>query len=89
MQLDDQARRFLLASPAKNRVDVAARTLFLSPIFDWFKEDFGGRPEAIGRYLATWYGPGPERALLLSGEFRIESTDYDWSLNRLPSPTGP
>ena len=32
-QLDDQARRFLLHSPSKNRVDVANKTVYLSPDF--------------------------------------------------------
>ncbi|MFN2567708.1 MAG: DUF547 domain-containing protein, partial [Gemmatimonadaceae bacterium] len=32
-QLEDQARRFLLESPEKNRVDVASRTVYVSPIF--------------------------------------------------------
>lgn len=39
-QIQDQARRFLATEPAKNRVDVADRTVHLSPIFDWYREDF-------------------------------------------------
>nr|MBA3673193.1 DUF547 domain-containing protein [Gemmatimonadaceae bacterium] len=35
-QLDDQAHRFLLESPTKNRVDVTSRTLHASPIFNWY-----------------------------------------------------
>jgi hypothetical protein len=80
-QLDDQARRFLLHSPAKNRIDVRSGTLHLSRIFDWYGEDFGDGRETVGVYVAGFLPPGPERDLLHSGDFRIRYTDYDWSLN--------
>ena len=80
-QLDDQARRFLLDTPEKNRVDVEDGTLYLSPIFDWYEDDFGGSDEAVGRYIAQFLPAGPERDLLESGDFDVEHTDYDWSLN--------
>ena len=83
-QLDEQTRSFLLRSPDRNRVDVPARTVYLSPILDWYKEDFGGTKAAIGRYLAAFHPEGPARALLLSGAFELKYTDYDWSLNLLP-----
>jgi uncharacterized protein DUF547 len=85
-QLDDQARAFLLRSPAKNRVDAAARTVYLSPVFDWYQDDFGGSQAAVGRYLAAFQAEGPARALLLSGDFALRYTDYDWSLNIRPRP---
>lgn len=81
-QLQDQARVFLLQSPAKNRVDVPAKTVYLSKIFDYYKEDFGGTEAAIGKYVATFHPPGPARALLESGAFKLEYTEYDWSLNK-------
>jgi hypothetical protein len=80
-QLDDQARVFLLESPGKNRVDVEKRTVWVSPILVWYREDFGGSDEALGRYLAQYWPPGPERELLLSGDFELRETDYDWGLN--------
>ncbi len=83
-QLDDQARAFLLRSPAKNRVDVAARTVHLSPIFVGFRDyikDFGGSEAAVGRYVARYFPPGPERQLLESGAFAVAKTPYDWTLN--------
>ncbi|HET7746574.1 MAG TPA: DUF547 domain-containing protein [Vicinamibacteria bacterium] len=81
-QLDDQARAFILRSPRRNRVDVAARTVHVSPIFTWYREDFGGDDAAIGRYLARYFPPGPEQQLLAGGRFTLETTEYDWSLNR-------
>ena len=77
-QLDDQARVFIAQSPDKNRVDVAAATVYLSPIFTWFKEDFG--PD-LGRFLAPFVPDGPARRLLESGSFKTVETPYDWSLN--------
>lgn len=79
-QLDDQARRFL-AQTAKNRVDVATRTVYGSPIFTWYREDFGGTLAGVGAFWATYLPDGPARELVRSGQFRWEDTDYDWTLN--------
>jgi len=83
-QLQDQGRRFLLDSPEKNRVDAERRVVHLSPIFDWYREDFPAGAEGLGRYLAAFFPPGAERALLESGSFRTSYTRYDWSLNGRP-----
>lgn len=83
-QLDDQGRAFVLRSPAKNRVDVAARTVYLSPIFVEFRDyidDFGGSEAAVGRYVARYFPAGPERTLLEGGDFKVVKTRYDWTLN--------
>jgi hypothetical protein len=81
-QLADQARIFLRESPAKNRVEVAKGVVYGSPILvEWYREDFGGTPEAVGKYLAGFYPEGPERSLLLGGAFKLVATDYDWTLN--------
>lgn len=83
-QLDEQARHFLRESPTKNRVDVSSRTVYLSPILVGFRdyiEDFGGSPAAVGRYVARYFPPGPERDLLTSGRFTVKETHYDWTLN--------
>jgi hypothetical protein len=82
-QLEDQGRLFLLESPTKNRVDVAARTVHVSMIFNYYREDFGSSNASVGSYIAHWYPEGPERRLLSSGDFTIKETPYDWSLNRL------
>ncbi len=80
-QLEEQARLFIRHSPEKNRLSVGARVVHLSPIFDWYREDFGGSDAAIGRYLASFYAEGPERQLLLGGDFTLKTTPYDWRLN--------
>lgn len=80
-QLDEQARVFVLHTPASNRVDVAARRVYVSPIFDWYRQDFGGSDASIARFIAQYYAAGPERDLLLGGTFKLETTPYDWTLN--------
>ena len=83
-QLDDQARTFVVQSPSKNRVDVAARILYLSPIFVEFRDyikDFGGSEATVGKFIARYYPAGAERDLLASGQYRVEKTPYDWTLN--------
>ena len=82
-QLDDQARIFIAQSPDQNRVDVERATVHLSPIFTWFKDDFG--PD-LGRFLARYVSHGPERRLLESGKFKVVETPYDWSLNSREEP---
>jgi hypothetical protein len=80
-QLEDQARTFLRDSPAKNSVDVAEGTVWVSPILIWYKGDFGGSDEGLGRFLGRYWPDGPEKALLESGRFRLRETEYDWTLN--------
>ena len=78
-QLDAAARAFL-DDPSKNRWDPASRTLYLSPIFKWFHDDFerAGRtlPAFVGRYLRQ-----PDAADLEKAKVRVVFLDYDWSLN--------
>ena len=79
-QLDDQARRFL-AQRAKNRVDVKLGTVYGSPIFTWYRDDFGGTLEGVGAFWAKYLPAGPEQALVRSGKFRWVDTEYDWRIN--------
>lgn len=82
-QLDDQARVFLTQSPAKNRVDTAAKTVWASQVFQFndYIKDFGGTPAAVMRFIARYYPAGEARALLESGTAKLRYTDYDWTLN--------
>ena len=80
-QLDAQARSFILDNPTRNRVDLATGRVYLSPIFDWFRADFGGDDASILRFVARYQPPGPSRALLLAGRPPIVWTPYDWRLN--------
>jgi hypothetical protein len=82
-QLDDQTRAFLLRAPAKNRVEVATKTVYLSPIFRWFKDDFAPTDPALLQWIARYFPAGAEADVLTAGRARIKWTAYDWSLNLL------
>jgi hypothetical protein len=79
-QLDDSARRFL-NDPTKNRFDPDSSTAWLSKIFKWFSEDFGGSPESIQQFIAPYIQDPAAAARLAEGAFTIRYLDYDWSLN--------
>ncbi len=79
-QLDEAARGFL-RDPMKNRIDLASRTLALSPIFKWFREDFEGASGSLPEFVARLVDEPTSRALREGGRFRIEFLDYDWTLN--------
>ena len=83
-QLEDQALTFVTKQPTKNRVDIAAKVVYLSPVFIEFRDyikDFGGSEASVGRYIARYFSEGPERQLLTSGAFKAKATSYDWTLN--------
>jgi hypothetical protein len=75
--LDANIRRFV-TDPARNTIDVRAKKLVLSHIFDWYADDFGGAaavPAAIERWSGT-----PARG------FAVSFRDYDWALNDAAAP---
>ena len=81
-QLEDQGAMFITRSPAKNRVDVGAKTFHHSMIFGYYKSDFGGTIQGSAQFAAKWFPAGSaERALLESGDFKAIETEYDWTLN--------
>lgn len=75
-QLDDQGRIFL-RDPTKNRVDVPARTLRLSRIFDWFAADFVAAAGSVPAFVAPYL---PDAGVPVTG-FGVAYLDYDWTLN--------
>lgn len=87
----DRATRSFVSNPQKVRVDLATRTLYLSPIFKWFREDFDAFTGATG--YGKWSGVVSFWLQQLDTEtmkrakgnvLTIEWLDYDWSLNQLP-----
>lgn len=71
-QLDDQARTFL-SQKAKNDASSSGKTAYLSPIFKWYMEDFGGRKASVLAFVKKW--------LPVETDWDVAWTDYDWSLN--------
>ncbi len=91
-QLEDQAKVFL-SDPEKFRIDREQNRIYLSAIFDWFKQDFaekyttetgfqGGtdaeRP--VLKFISS-YLHEQDAQYLREGKYKIEYLDYDWSLN--------
>jgi hypothetical protein len=72
-QLDDQTRRFL-GDPSRNRIGNGQ--LALSPIFDWFREDFDKAAGSVRDFVRR-YRDVPDDA-------DLTYLDYDWSLNAQP-----
>ena len=80
-QLGDQTRTFLRDRQTLNRLDLGNNIVHLSPIFDWYREDFGKTDAAILKFLAPYFEGAGERAAFAASRLQIEFTDYDWSLN--------
>jgi len=78
-QLNGQIEEFV-NTPSKFRYDADKDTLFLSPIFKWFGEDFEKRGGVIS-FLKNYVSQ--DTASRLFDTTRIEWQDYDWHLNGL------
>jgi hypothetical protein len=80
-QLADNTRDFF-SRPEHFRADVAERTVSVSPILQWFGEDFGPNPQArlkaLEKYLPEDSGI---RELIEQGDFSVAYLDYNWDLN--------
>lgn len=79
-QLNDNAKRFF-ADRSKFRYE-ADRTAYVSPILNWFEEDFGDGDAAVLKSIAKFV-PAETQQLWKSGKspLRIRYLDYDWKLN--------
>ena len=64
-------------------VRVEGGRAWLSSIYRWCDEDFGGSEEFLLAHLKRYAEPGLDAAL--ERVTSIEWLDYDWSLNELPS----
>lgn len=82
-QLDNAARMFI-NDPGRNQFDRVRKVARLSKIFEWFEKDFIADAGTVLGYVRR-YVDDPELARELARiEYRIESLDYDWSLNGIP-----
>ncbi len=79
-QLTDATRHFL-SDGTRNHFDRAARTLQLSSIFKWFREDFERSARTLPAFVARYAEPATAAALSSGDDVRVEFLDYDWSLN--------
>ncbi len=65
----------------KFRYDASSQTFFVSPILDWFGEDFGSTPSARLRRIAEWLPDVDSQQAAAAGKGKMTFVDYDWSLN--------
>lgn len=86
-QLESATRRFL-SDRTRNRYDAKAGKLEISPLFDWYKADFGkdrGGAASVHqfftRYADVVADDAAGQALVRGGQLRIRYLDYDWALN--------
>jgi hypothetical protein len=91
-QLKDQTQRWLNGPPGVV-IDRGEQTVTISPIFQWFAEDWRrrepqaqpvpGHPEqsAVLQFIASHVDPD-QRRFLLEGKYELGYLEYDWSLNQ-------
>lgn len=89
-QLDDQARQFF-HDMRKFHIDREAGEVWVSPIFNWFMDDF--LPEASKNYprhiaqqkaltaFASKYVSAEDAKYLQEGKYVVMYFEYDWTLN--------
>ena len=71
-------------TPGKFSYDTQRGQLGLSPIIQWFGEDFGRNDQERLQYLSQFM-PADAARLATSGSATISYLDYDWGLNVAPS----
>jgi hypothetical protein len=75
----DAATREFVSSPDQVRIDPASRVVSVSPILDWFREDFG---DVMDFLIAHAEGEKRQRLERARAEgWTIAFFEYDWSLN--------
>jgi hypothetical protein len=84
--IDDQfdlATRAFVNSTSGARLDTDAHTIYLSRIFEWYRDDFGEEEDAVLRFLLTYLRDGEARDYLARHvkTIIVRYDDYDWSLN--------
>ena len=87
VQLEEQVVRFL-SDRSRNRYDGATRSLEVSEIFDWYREDFSSgfqgirsREQFFAKYAELLTDDPGGQTLIRSHQAKIRFVDYDWALN--------
>ena len=93
-RLDDQldaVTRAFCSSPPHVRVDVEAKEIQLSAIFEWYRTDFEEHARRLGRtativdFVVAFAAPEVAAAVERARRegFEVVFQPYDWALNRL------
>jgi hypothetical protein len=75
-QLDEMAKAFI-NDPTRNRLE--GKTLYVSRIFKWFKEDF--RNDIVGFFQEYAQGNLKKELDSSAEEIKVKYLAYDWTLN--------
>ena len=75
-QLNAEAKRFC-NEPRNVRYDAAQKTVTLSMIFKWYKDDFGGSEPAVLAFINRYRAPADQ----IPAGTQIKYVDYDWRMN--------
>jgi hypothetical protein len=62
------------------QVDPAARTLTVTRIMSWYKQDFIDHSGSIQSYVSKYLAE-PQKSQLEGAEYAVKFMDYDWTLN--------
>jgi len=76
--LAKNAKKYLASK--QNRYDAGSGTLYLSKIFEWYRDDFGG-DTGLRAFIRTYGTPQMRKALAANPTLKIASIEYDWTLN--------
>jgi len=79
-QLTERTITFF-SNPDKFRIDPDKNTLRLSPIMDWYKDDFGKNQQDRLDFIKPFIQDADARAFLSRDKLKIETLDYDWGIN--------
>ena len=69
-----------IRNPEQVRIDRSKRTVHVSKIFKWYKDDFKSGYDGVTDFLAD-YLPSEDAEYLLSTDVKVHHLDYDWTLN--------
>tara|TARA_Y100000589_G_scaffold238158_1_gene225561 strand:+ start:945 stop:1685 length:741 start_codon:yes stop_codon:yes gene_type:complete len=73
MVLDAKFKDWLVNDPTRNKINQDRRTIYLSKIFDWYADDFGGKDNILK--FVDQHHPAKLKS------YAVKYLDYDWSLN--------
>ena len=79
-QLDEAAHSFI-NDPTRNRFEIERGQAWVSPIFDWFDEDFAATDGSVPAFLARYVDASEVAEQLADDQLRLRYDRYDWGLN--------
>ncbi|HLK11178.1 MAG TPA: DUF547 domain-containing protein [Candidatus Binatia bacterium] len=80
-QLTARGRAFL-ADGTKNHYVASLKTLYLSPIFDWYRADFEAAAGSLVAFVAPYLAE-PDATAVREAGVKIVFLPYEWALNGL------